>query len=214
MTVPGPDVTGALGAARVVGVLRAGTPAAAVEAARASVRAGLGALELTFTTPGVSEALAELRGERVLLGAGTVMNASQAEEAVAAGASFLVSPHLGEDVAAFAREAGVPYLPGVLTPGEVVRALALGVPAVKLFPARALGGPAYLRDLRGPLPGLRVMATGGIEPREVGGYLAAGALAVGLGGQLFPGTALRSGDWEAVEVAVRGALRAAGPVGA
>lgn len=203
------ELLGALHAARVVGVLRAATPEQAVHAARAAVRGGLRALELTFTTPGVAGALAELRGElagRVLLGAGTVLNAAQAAEALEAGAAFLVSPHLGEDVLEVARAAGVPYLPGVLTPTEAVRALTLRAPAVKLFPAR-LGGPAYLRDLRGPLPELQVMATGGIELHEVGDYLAAGALAVGLGGQLFPAAALRAGDWKVVEVAVREALR-------
>ncbi|WP_027891956.1 bifunctional 4-hydroxy-2-oxoglutarate aldolase/2-dehydro-3-deoxy-phosphogluconate aldolase [Calidithermus chliarophilus] len=202
----------ALREAKVVGVLRAPTARAAVEAALAAARGGLRAVELTFTTPGVLEALRELR-ERlpaVLLGAGTVLGAREAEAAAGAGAAFLVSPHLGEDVLELCRARGVPYVPGVLTPTEVVRARALGAEVVKLFPAGSSGGIPYLKDLLGPFPDLQVMATGGIKPAEVPAYLRAGALAVGLGSNLFPRAALEAGDWAAVETATRQALAEAG----
>lgn len=202
----------ALREAKVVGVLRAPTAQAAVEAALAAARGGLRAVELTFTTPGVLEALRELR-ERlpaVLLGAGTVLGAREAEAAAGAGAAFLVSPHLGEDVLELCRARGVPYVPGVLTPTEVVRARALGAEVVKLFPAGSSGGIPYLKDLLGPFPDLQVMATGGIKPAEVPAYLRAGALAVGLGSNLFPRAALEAGDWAAVETATRQALAEAG----
>lgn len=202
----------ALREAKVVGVLRAPSARAAVEAALAAARGGLRAVELTFTTPGVLEALRELR-ERlpaVLLGAGTVLGAREAEAAAGAGAAFLVSPHLGEDVLELCRARGVPYVPGVLTPTEVVRARALGAEVVKLFPAGSSGGIPYLKDLLGPFPDLQVMATGGIKPAEVPAYLRAGALAVGLGSNLFPRAALEAGDWAAVETATRQALAEAG----
>lgn len=198
-----------------MGVLRAADAASAVQAALAAVRGGLRAIELTFTTPGMTDALRELQarlGPDVALGAGTVLSAGQAREALEAGAQFLVSPHLGEDVLEVALEAGVPYLPGVLTPTEIVRAQGLGAGMLKVFPAGSSGGAAYLKDLLGPFPGLQVMVTGGITPAEVPTYLGAGALAVGLGSNLFPGEALRAGNWAAVEGATREALaQAEGP---
>jgi len=204
-----PAISPLLRAGGVVGVLRAADAASAVQATLAAVRGGLRAIELTFTTPGVTDALRELQarlGPGVALGAGTVLDARQAHEAIEAGAQFLVSPHLGEDVLEVALEAGVPYLPGVLTPTEIVRAQVLGAGMLKVFPAGSSGGVAYLRDLRGPFPDLQVMVTGGITPAEVPAYLGAGALAVGLGSNLFPGEALRAGDWAAVERATREAL--------
>ena len=193
----------------VIGVLRAATAASAVGAGLAAARGGLRAIELTFTTPGVVGALSELRAglpDGVLLGAGTVMTAHDAGAALDAGATFLVSPHLGEDVLELCRARGVPYLPGVLTPSEIARATRLGAEAVKLFPAGSGGGAAYLKDLLGPFPGLKVVATGGIGPAEVPAYRRAGAVAVGLGSRLFPQDALARGDWGAVEAETRQAL--------
>ncbi|GGS39912.1 bifunctional 4-hydroxy-2-oxoglutarate aldolase/2-dehydro-3-deoxy-phosphogluconate aldolase [Deinococcus knuensis] len=207
------DLLAQVSRAGVVGVLRAPHADAAVQATLAATRAGLQVTELTFTTPGVTDALHALSRALpagTLLGAGTVMNAAQATAAIEAGAAFLVSPHLGEDVLRVALEAGVPYLPGVLTPTEIVRALTLGAPAVKLFPAGSAGGAAYLRDLLGPLPQLQVMVTGGVRPDEVEAYRHAGALAVGLGSNLYPKAALTQGDWLAVEHATRAALIQAG----
>jgi len=197
----------------VVGVLRAYDADAAVQASLAAARAGLRIIELTFTTPGVERAIHDLRAQLppgVTLGAGTVLNAEQAGAAVRAGAAFLVSPHLGEDIMDVAEQAGVPYLPGVLTPTEVTRALHVGASTVKLFPAGSSGGAAYLRDLFGPFPNLQVMVTGGITPAEVPTYRRAGALAVGLGSNLFPRQALAQRDWNAVEASTRAALTQAG----
>lgn len=109
-----------------------------------------------------------------------------------------------------AQAAGVPYVPGVLTPTEVVRATRLGAAVLKVFPAGSAGGVAYLKDLLGPLPDLLVMVTGGISPEEVPAYLSAGALAVGLGSNLFPKQALAAGDAGAITAATGEALRRAG----
>lgn len=207
------DLSDALRRAGVVGVLRAPSAESAVQASLAAVRGGLKAIELTFTTPDLGAALHQLSRElpaRVLLGAGTLMTAEQAHEAIDAGAAFLVSPHLGEDVLQVAQQRSVPYLPGVLTPTEIVRATRLGAKIVKIFPAGSAGGPAYLKDLLGPFPELQVMVTGGIQPAEVSQYRQTGALAVGLGSNLFPRTALQDGDWAEVERATRQALREAG----
>lgn len=205
-------LTETLRAAGVVGVLRAPDARAAVCAALAAVRGGLRVIELTFTTPGVTDALRTLRAELsgVTVGVGTVLTAAQAREAADAGAEFLVSPHLDGELLREAQTLGVPYLPGVLTPSEAVRATRLGAAVLKVFPAASAGGPGFIRDLRGPLPHLQVMATGGVRPHEVPAYRDAGALAVGLGGHLFPARAVQGGDWDAVEAATRAALRGAG----
>jgi 2-dehydro-3-deoxyphosphogluconate aldolase / (4S)-4-hydroxy-2-oxoglutarate aldolase len=199
--------------ARVVGVLRAASSDDAVQAALAATRGGLRALELTFTTPNCTAALEQLADalpRDVLLGAGSVMNARQAREAIRAGAKFLVSPHLGEDVLREARKHNLPYVPGVLTPTEIARALELGAAVLKLFPIGSSGGAAYLNDLRGPFPELVAMVTGGVQPSEVGQYVKAGALAVGLGSNLFPKAPFERGDWLEVERATRLSLEAAG----
>ncbi|MFT2721559.1 bifunctional 4-hydroxy-2-oxoglutarate aldolase/2-dehydro-3-deoxy-phosphogluconate aldolase [Deinococcus sp. A31D244] len=201
-----------LRAAGVVGVLRAPDARTAVSAALAAARGGLRVIELTFTTPGVTGALRELRAalSGVTLGVGTVLSTAQAREAAGAGAQFLVSPHLDGDLLRAAQALNVPYLPGILTPSEAVRAGQLGARVLKVFPAASAGGPGFIRDLRGPLPHLHLMATGGVRPHEVPAYRDAGALAVGLGGHLFPSRAVETGDWDAVEAATRAALREAG----
>lgn len=209
------DCLQALAQAQVLGILRTHSSSTAIEAGLAAARAGLRALEVTFTTPGALEALRTLRRQlpgHIRMGAGTVMNAEEGRAALEAGAEFLVSPHLGEDLLVLAHKAGVLYLPGVLTPTEIVRALSLGALAVKVFPAGSSGGLAYIKDLLGPLPRLRILATGGIRPGEVPAYRQAGVWAVGLGSNLFPKAALEQGDWATIEAATRQALAEAGVV--
>lgn len=169
--------------ARVVGVLRAPSASRAVELAGAAVTAGLRALEITFTVPDAAAVIRELagRGPDAVVGAGTVSSAAEAEAAVTAGASFLVSPHFDGEVLTAARSLGVPYVPGALTPGEIVAAhRATGGP-VKVFPVARLGGAKYVADLLGPFPALPLMVTGGVSLDDAGDYLAAGAQVVGIG---------------------------------
>lgn len=118
------------------------------------------------------------------IGAGSVVSVEGAQLAVEAGASFLISPGLSAAVVEFARDNEVAVLPGVATPTEVQHAIALGLSAVKLFPAAQLGGPGYLRALAGPFPSLRFVPTGGVDVDNADDYLAQGALAVGIGGRL------------------------------
>ena len=200
-----------LHSARVVGVLRAGSSEDALHAARAAARGGLRVLEVTFTIPGAPALIERLHAEQLgmQLGAGTVMTAVQARDALSAGATFLVGPTLCGEVWSVARTHDVPYVPGVLTPTEIQRALDVGVPVVKLFPAASSGGPAYLKDLLGPFPQLEVLATGGVGPGDTRAYLGAGAVAVGLG-SLFPARALLERDMHAVETLTRDALLHAG----
>jgi 2-dehydro-3-deoxyphosphogluconate aldolase/(4S)-4-hydroxy-2-oxoglutarate aldolase len=163
------------------------------------VEAGVRTLEVTLNTP---DALGALRratgrlGERALLGAGTVRSTTQAREAVAAGARFLVCPHTDPEIGQVALESRVAWLPGAFTATEVVAAWAAGATAVKLFPAR-LGGPRYLRDLREPLNDIPIVPTGGVSVESVADWFAAGAAAVGAGGPLL-GDALDTGDLAAL----------------
>ena len=188
-----------LRAARAVAVVRARDGAEALRIAGALGAGGLRAIELTFTTPGVEDALAEarLRFPELLLGAGTITTQAQLAAAVDAGADFLVSPHLDPVLHAAAIRSGRLTLPGVLTPSEVAAALRLGAIAVKLFPASVVG-IAHLKALFGPFPGLQVVPTGGISPATARGWLDAGAVAVGLGGELLPKALRDAGAWDEI----------------
>ncbi|OJF13441.1 bifunctional 4-hydroxy-2-oxoglutarate aldolase/2-dehydro-3-deoxy-phosphogluconate aldolase [Couchioplanes caeruleus] len=181
--MPDISVTDAVVRGGVVAVLRAPTAGAFSAISEVLVESGITALEVTLTSHGAIEAIAGLRRqlpEHVVVGAGTVLGADDAKASVDAGAQFLVSP-----VAVAGLDGlGVPCYPGALTPTEIVAAARTGAPLVKLFPASAVG-PSYLRDLHGPLPGLRVMPTGGIQIADVAAWLTAGAAAVGLGGPLI-----------------------------
>ncbi len=195
-----PDDLTLLRAATVVAVLRAPTTRAAVLAADALVAGGVTGIEITYSTPGAPAAIREVRarhGDRVYLGAGTVLNATQAAVAVEAGAEFLVSPGTTPTLARAMLGTGVTVLSGALSPSEVMVAAGLGVHVVKLFPA-ALGGPAYLKALRGPFPDLAFCPTGGVDADNLGAWLAAGAVAVGAGGELCPAAALAAGDWATI----------------
>jgi 2-dehydro-3-deoxyphosphogluconate aldolase / (4S)-4-hydroxy-2-oxoglutarate aldolase len=155
--------------------------------------AGIRAIEFTFTIPGVVDALEAAAGSGALVGAGTVRDERQARDALSAGAQFLVSPASVEEVAQVAREAGVPVFLGALTPTEVDVALKAGTTAVKLFPA-GLGGPQYLRDLRGPFPDAAFIPSGGVTEGNARPFLDAGAIAVYAGSSLAPPELVERGD--------------------
>ncbi len=198
--------------AKIIGILRAQSADAAVQAGMAAANGGLKAIEVAFTTPNAALAIRQLREQLpsdVLLGAGTVMTVDGAKQALDAGALFLASPHLNEAVLEASLSAAAHYIPGVLSPTEIARALELGAAMVKIFPIGALGGIGYLKDIFGPFPDLRVMATGGISPGEVTNYLQAGARVVGLGSKFFPAVELTRGDWAGITASTRSALEMA-----
>lgn len=185
----------------VVRAPRVDDPAALCHALSAG---GIRTVEFTFTTPGVEAVIAEaVRGaDDVIVGAGTVTDARSAEAAVAAGARFLVTPGISEGAAGVAREAGIPILLGALTPSEVMRALALGAAAVKIFPA-GLVGPAYLTDLRGPFPGVPVVPSGGLDAANAADWMRAGALAVTAGSSVVGAALVEAADWATVTARAR-----------
>lgn len=204
------EVVRRLAATRVVPVLRSRAATSLDGAIETLVGAGLDLIEVTLTTPGALAAIARwAQAPGVLVGAGTVLSPDQAAASVAAGARFVVSPGLDEDVVREAAGSGAAVLAGAVTPTEVQQALRLGVDVVKLFPAGALG-PDWARHLRGPFPDLAYVPTGGVGLDDIGDWLAAGALAVGLGGELL-GDALEGGSLDDLHDRARRALAAASP---
>ncbi|MEU5861460.1 bifunctional 4-hydroxy-2-oxoglutarate aldolase/2-dehydro-3-deoxy-phosphogluconate aldolase [Nonomuraea sp. NPDC047529] len=173
---------------RVFGIVRAAAPEAALTAAEAVLDAGLRAVEVALTTPRALSAVARLIEQRpdALVGAGTVLDEAAARAAVEAGARFLVSPGLRTDVIRAAHRYGVPVFPGVATPTEIVRALEEGADAVKIFPASAVS-PSWLRDVRAALPQLPAIPTGGVTIDDAPEWIAAGAVACGMGSALTSG---------------------------
>ncbi|HLU66291.1 MAG TPA: bifunctional 4-hydroxy-2-oxoglutarate aldolase/2-dehydro-3-deoxy-phosphogluconate aldolase [Kofleriaceae bacterium] len=192
---------------RATAILRTDDQARAAAAMEAAVRGGFRALEFTLTTPGALELIADFaRRPDLLVGAGTVMTAALARDAVRAGARFLVSPVVDEEVIGAARDLGVAAMPGAHTPTEMWRAHRAGAPLVKLFPAPA-GGPAALRAILGPMPFLRVVPTNGVDADNAGAWLAAGAHSLGFVRSLFEPDALAAGDLVRIEERARRILR-------
>jgi 2-dehydro-3-deoxyphosphogluconate aldolase / (4S)-4-hydroxy-2-oxoglutarate aldolase len=143
--------------------------------------------------PAVIRALVAELGARAVVGAGTVLDAEAAGACLDAGAAFVVSPGLDLATVAAVHARGVPMMPGALTPTEVIAAWKSGAEMVKIFPCGSLGGPKYLRALRGPLPQVKLLPTGGINVDNAGEYLAAGAAALGIGSELVDPVALAEG---------------------
>jgi 2-dehydro-3-deoxyphosphogluconate aldolase / (4S)-4-hydroxy-2-oxoglutarate aldolase len=180
---------------RVVTVVRAAQPCDVESLVDALSDGGLRAVELTLTTPGILDRLAEANvGGEAVIGVGTVLNAKDAEAAIGAGAQFLVTPAVHSAVAETAAAHDVPVIMGALTPTEVMTAVGLGAAAVKIFPARA-NGPDYLRDLHGPFPGVPLIPSGGINADNAAAYLAAGAVAVTAGTDVVAPDLVAAGDW-------------------
>jgi 2-dehydro-3-deoxyphosphogluconate aldolase/(4S)-4-hydroxy-2-oxoglutarate aldolase len=194
------EVLERLRAARVIAVVRADDGEEAIAIAQALAAGGLEAIELTFTTPGVGAAMVEVRkrlGHKLMLGAGTITTPEHVAAAAAAGADFLVTPHLDVSLLEEMVGTGLLAVPGVLTPSEVMAATRAGAIVVKLFPASTVG-VGHLKALQGPFPGLQVVPTGGISPASAGEWLAAGAVAVGLGGELLPKALRRARAWDEI----------------
>ena len=188
----------------VVPVVRLPDLAGAVELAQALLDGGVTAFELTMTSPGALDALTLLR-ERVpafergeaVLGMGSVLDRKMAAEAIARGAQFVVAPTLDLPTVTYCAGLGVPVMPGAFTPTEVQTAWRAGAAVVKVFPATKLG-PGYFQDILAPLPHLKLMPTGGVDLENAGGFVLAGAVAVGVGGALVRRDWVADGNWQAI----------------
>ena len=199
-------VTPAVIRSGIVAILRAPTSDGFAAVADVLVGAGITALEVTLTSRGAVEAIAGLRRQlpdTVAVGAGTILTGDDAKAAVDAGATFLVSPILDK---ALVTGSPVPFYPGTSTPTEMYEAYQAGAPLVKLFPAGGLG-PRFLRDVRGPLPQIDVMPTGGIKIEDIADWLLAGAKAVGVGSPLI-GDAATGGSMKALAARAKHAVSA------
>ncbi|MEH0638224.1 bifunctional 4-hydroxy-2-oxoglutarate aldolase/2-dehydro-3-deoxy-phosphogluconate aldolase [Streptomyces bottropensis] len=176
-----PGLADVLAGARLLPVLTVPDPASARPLAEALATGGARCAEVTFRTPDAEQVVKAMAAHGgLIVGAGTILTPEQAERAVAAGARFVVSPGLDDEVLATCRELGVPVVPGIATATELMRALRAGIDTVKLFPAEAIGGLRTLRALAAPFPHVRFVPTGGIGPDLLAGYLAEPAvLAVG-----------------------------------
>jgi 2-dehydro-3-deoxyphosphogluconate aldolase / (4S)-4-hydroxy-2-oxoglutarate aldolase len=179
----------------VIPVVRASNVEHARRAVDVLIEAGISVVEITLTVPDAVRLIRDLSNgfPDLLVGAGTVLNERQAAECVAAGARFIVSPVTDVDTVSFCQENDVAFMPGALTPTEIAKAWEMGADFVKVFPAGSMGGPAYLRSLRAPLPHIRIIPTGGVSLANAAEFIAAGAYAIGVGNDLVDLAALRDG---------------------
>jgi 2-dehydro-3-deoxyphosphogluconate aldolase/(4S)-4-hydroxy-2-oxoglutarate aldolase len=182
----------------VIPVVRCDSADVAVRVSEVLIAAGLPVAEITFTVPNALDAIARLARKDALIGAGTVTTADQARDAIRAGAAFIVSPGLVPEVVDVVKAAGVTMIPGALTPTEILAAARAGADLIKIFPAHSLGGPAYIKTLRGPFPDLPLVPTGGVDLENVAEFMRAGATAVGVGSELVSREALAKGDYETI----------------
>ena len=189
------EVAAALEACGVVGVIRMRDPRKLRSVVAALADGGVTAIEVTMTVPGAADIIGDLAAslpDRFLLGAGTVLDAATARRVVDAGARFVVSPVFRQEIVAAAHERGAAAAPGCFSPTEMLAAHEAGADFVKVFPATALG-PGFIKDVRGPLPQLRLMPTGGVTIENAGDWIGAGAAVVGVGSALVHAAAIDGG---------------------
>ena len=188
-----------------VAVVRLHSTEAAIRVADALHAGGVRALEITVTVPdafAVIAAVTKRFGDEVCVGVGTVLDVETVRGAVSAGAQYVVSPVFRPAVIAESHRLGVPAMPGTFSPTEMLTAHEAGADVVKVFPADTFG-PGYLKSVLAPMPFLRLMPTGGVTPDNVGDWLAAGAVAVGLGGALVDAKLVAAGDWAGITARAR-----------
>lgn len=182
---------------RAVAVVRAERVADAAGLASAFAGAGIRCIEFTFTIPDVLASISAAAAADAVVGAGTVLEPEQARQAVEAGAQFVVSPACVVELGPACRELGVPVFLGAFTPTEIVEAMRAGATAIKLFPA-AVGGPSYVKHLRGPFPDVAFIPSGGVDERNARDYLTAGAVAVYAGSNLAPPELVARGEHDEI----------------
>lgn len=186
--------------AGIVAVVRSESPDALAKVVRALADGGVLAAEVTFTVPDALDVIREVRrelGDTIALGAGTVLDPETARAALLAGAEYIVSPTLNFEVIRLCRRYDKAVMPGAFTPTEILAAWEAGADVVKVFPAD-VGGPAYLKAIRGPLPQIRLMPTGGVDLDTAESFLKAGACCLGVGSALVDPKAIAAGEFEKI----------------
>ena len=199
------EVIRRIGEIGIVPVVRASSVDEANRAVEAICAGGIPVVEITMTVPNAVSVIRELAQHRkdVLLGAGTVTNAEQAEQCIQAGAQFLVSPGLSVPALEVAKRHSILAIPGALTPTELMTAQEHGARLVKIFPCGNVGGPKYLKSLKAPFPQAALIPTGGVNAANAADFIAAGAFALGVGADLVDTKALREGNLEKITTAAR-----------
>ena len=204
------DTVARVAAEKAVAVVRTDSPDAMVELARALLAGGVTCIEITLTVPNALDAIRLVADELardadapdVLIGAGSVLTADQAEAAIEAGARYVVSPVFKREIVEAAHGLDAAAMPGCFTPTEILTATEAGADVVKVFPADALG-MAFFRGVLAPMPHLRLMPTGGVSLTNADGWVAAGAVAVGVGSALVDKRAVAAGDWATITANAR-----------
>ena len=190
----------------VVPVVRTASAESAIQSIEAVYRGGIRAAEITMTVPGAVRALEKIAdkfGDKIVLGAGTVLDPETARVCMLAGAQFFVTPNLKPATIEMVKRYSKVILPGALTPTEVLTAWEAGADAVKVFPCGAVGGPKYIKALRGPFPQIEMIPTGGVNLETTGEFLKAGACAVAVGAELIDAATISAGKYEIFEERAR-----------
>jgi 2-dehydro-3-deoxyphosphogluconate aldolase/(4S)-4-hydroxy-2-oxoglutarate aldolase len=190
----------------IVPVVRTPSAESAIRSIEAIHRGGVRAAEITMTVPGAIKALEKLAdefGDKIVLGAGTVLDPETARISMLAGAQFFVTPTLKLATIEMAKRYSKAICPGALTPTEVLTAWEAGADVVKVFPANAVGGPKYIKALKGPLPHIKMIPTGGVNLETAGEFLKAGACAVAVGGELVDARLIKEGRYDEMEERAR-----------
>lgn len=202
-----------LKAERAIAVIRTPELNLGRQLAQAVAAGGLRLIEITWNSDRPAQLISELRQALpdCVIGAGTLLEPEQVQEAIAAGAEFLFSPHTNPKLIQMAVAHGVPMVAGALTPTEIVTAWQAGSNGVKVFPIQTVGGARYLKNLRDPLEGIPLIPTGGVTLENAAEFLSVGAIAVGLSGQLFPKAAIAASDWSQVTDRTKALVQALDP---
>ncbi|NEQ23307.1 MAG: bifunctional 4-hydroxy-2-oxoglutarate aldolase/2-dehydro-3-deoxy-phosphogluconate aldolase [Microcoleus sp. SIO2G3] len=185
---------------QAIAVIRSSRQSLGLLMAKAVMAGGMSLIEITWNSDRVAELISQLRLElpSCLIGTGTLLSQVQLQQAIEAGAQFLFTPHVDTALIAAAVEAGIPIIPGALSPTEIVTAWQAGASCVKVFPIEAVGGANYIKSLQGPLGQIPLIPTGGVTLENAKEFITAGAVAVGLSGELFPKSLVVAEDWEAI----------------
>ena len=190
----------------LIPIIRVESAETAFKVADAFLDGGVNIIEVTMSVPGavdVVKQLVEKIGDKVLIGTGTVVDGKMAKEVINAGSAFIVSPNYSRDLIETAIKHGTPIIPGALTPTEIFDAYTMGADAVKVFPCGNVGGAAYLKAIRAPLPHIPLVPTGGVDLETAGPLLEAGAYALGVGGAITDKKAIKEGNFEIITDNVR-----------
>lgn len=179
--------------------VRTDTPGEAYEAAVACIKGGIRLVEITFTVPEAVEVIEKIsRIDGVAVGAGTVLSLDDAKKALAAGASYIVSPNSDTEIVKFTKKEGVVSIPGACTPTEIYRAHRAGADIIKLFPFVQLGGLGFLKAIRGPFPFIKYMLCGGANMENISDYVAAGAAGILVGSAIIKPELVKRQDWSGI----------------